>query len=41
LLRKVIRKAKEVYYNELLSLSTNKCKTFWNFIKLLAPEFGI
>ena len=29
-LRKVIKKAKEMYYNELLSLSTNKSKTSWN-----------
>jgi len=31
-LRKVIRKAKEMYYNELLSSSTNKSKTSWNII---------
>jgi hypothetical protein len=31
-LRKVIRKAKEMYYNEFLSSSTNKSKTFWNII---------
>jgi len=31
LLQKVIRKAKEMYYNELL-LSTNKSKTSWNII---------
>jgi len=31
-LRKVIRKGKEIYYNELLSLSTNKSKTYWNVI---------
>jgi len=31
-LRKIIGKAKEIYYNELLSLSTNKSKTSWNII---------
>jgi len=31
-LRKVIRKAKEMCYNELLSSSTNKSKTSWNII---------
>jgi len=31
-LQKVIRKAKEIYYNELLSSSTNKSKTSWNII---------
>jgi len=31
-LRKVIRKAKEMYYNELLSSSTNKSKTSWNIV---------
>ena len=31
-LRQVIRKATKVYYNELLSSSTNKSKTFWNII---------
>ena len=31
-LRKAIRKAKEMYYNELLSLSANKSKTSWNII---------
>jgi len=31
-LRKVIRKAKEMYYNELLSSPTNKLKTSWNII---------
>ena len=31
-LRKVIRKAKEMYYNELLSSSTNKSQTTWNII---------
>ena len=31
-LRKVIRKAKEMYNNELLSLPTNKSKTSWNII---------
>ena len=29
---KVIRKAKEMYYNELLSSSTNKSKMSWNII---------
>jgi hypothetical protein len=29
-LQKVIRKAKEMYYNELLSPFTNKSKTSWN-----------
>ena len=37
-LRKVIRKAKEMYCNELLSSSTNKSKTSWNIINPLAPE---
>ena len=32
MLRKLIRKAKEIYYNELLSLSTNKYKMSWNII---------
>ena len=32
MLRKVIRKAKEMYYNELLSSSTNKSETPWNII---------
>ena len=31
-LRKVIRSAKEMYYNELLSSSTNKSKMSWNII---------
>jgi len=31
-LSKVIRKAKEIYYNELLSWSTNKSKISWNII---------
>jgi len=31
-LRKVIRKAKEMYYNEFLSSSTNRFKTSWNVI---------
>ena len=31
-LRKLIRKAKEMYYNELLSSSTNKSQTTWNVI---------
>ena len=31
-LRKVIRKAKEIYCNELLSSSTNRSKTSWNII---------
>jgi len=32
MLRKVIRKAKGMYYNELLSSSTSKSKTSWNII---------
>jgi len=32
MLSKIIRKAKEIYYNEFLSLSTNKSKTSWNII---------
>ena len=32
-LQKVIRKAKEMYYNEWLSSSTNKSKMSWNIIK--------
>jgi len=31
-LRKVIRKAKEMYWNELLSSCTNKSKKSWNII---------
>jgi len=31
-LQKVIQKAKEVYYNELLSSSTNKSKMSWNIL---------
>ena len=31
-IRKIIRKAKEMYYNKLLSSSTDKSKTFWNII---------
>jgi hypothetical protein len=31
-LRKVMRKAKEMYYKELLSSSTNKSETSWNII---------
>jgi len=30
MLQKVIRKAKEMYYNKSLSSSTNKSKTSWN-----------
>jgi hypothetical protein len=32
LLRKVIRKAKEMYYNELITSSINKSKTSWNIL---------
>jgi hypothetical protein len=31
-LRKVVRKAKELYHNKLFSLSTNKSETSWNII---------
>jgi len=31
-LRKVIRKAEEMYYNDMLSSSTNKSKTSWDII---------
>ena len=31
-LRKVIKKAKGMYYSELISLSTNTSKTSWNII---------
>jgi hypothetical protein len=37
LLRKVIRKAKEMYYNEMLTSSTNKPKTAW---KIIDKEIG-
>jgi hypothetical protein len=37
-LRKVIRKAKEIYYNEFLSSSINKSETSWNIIN---NEIGI
>jgi hypothetical protein len=30
--KEIIRKAKEMYYNEVLLLSTNKSKTSWNII---------
>ena len=32
MLWKVIRKTKAVYYNEMLTSSTNKSKMFWNII---------
>jgi hypothetical protein len=32
LLRKVIRKAKEMYYNDLITSSTTKSKTSWIII---------
>ena len=32
MLRKVIRKAEEMYYNDMLSSSTNKSKTSWDII---------
>jgi hypothetical protein len=32
LLRKVIRRAKEIYYNEMLTASTNKSKVSWKII---------
>jgi hypothetical protein len=37
LLRKVIRKTKEMYYNEMLTSSTNKPKTAW---KIINKEIG-
>jgi hypothetical protein len=37
LLRKVIRKAKEMYYNEMLTASTNKSKASW---KIINNEMG-